>query len=312
MSCSQPGTSDHPNLTASKGIKISQVRKSSSTAATNILSQSGCPLCIGEDIRSCRSSGSLRASQSTIATAKPKKSAMNAHPAGHSSVPAETKSSAANTANSASTSKSAFRFIAHLHKNSAHRFYSEPPPSEKIPSRASVNSVRCAKHAEREEHSVVAHQATHQGGLQAPLQPLERLDPPAQRAPRLRADLDPQLEARHPHPWVADRQRHRVPRAEERQGMGNAGDARRGDVDREATPRPGDGAQRRGHGVWPRRSLGSLQAAAVADGGMHGRAGGAVAGVLARDGCLLRTPPRRTCVTSNERARTSENTPSSS
>src|SRR5215217_6921022 len=289
MSCSQPGTSDHPNLTASKGIKISQVRKSSSTAATNILSQSGCPLCIGEDIRSCRSSGSLRASQSTIATAKPKKSAMNAHPAGHSSVPAETKSSAANTANSASTSKSAFpksafRFIAHLHKNSAHRFYSEPPPSEKIPSRASVNSVRCAKHAEREEHSVVAHQATHQGGLQAPLQPLERLDPPAQRAPSLRADLDAQLEARHPHPRVANRQRHRVPRAEERQGMGNAGDARRGDVDREAAPRPGDGVQRRGNGD------------------LHDWSGGAALGVLARDGRLLRTPPRRTCVTFREGA----------
>src|SRR5215217_4294224 len=135
MSCSHSGTSDHPNLTASKGITISQVRKSSSTATTNTLSQRGCPLCIGEDIRSCRSSGSLRASQSTIATAKLKKIAMNAHPAGQSSVPAETKSSAANTANSASTSKSAFpksafRFIAHLHKNSAHRVYSEPPTSE--------------------------------------------------------------------------------------------------------------------------------------------------------------------------------------
>src|SRR5215203_4513417 len=119
MSCSQPGTSDHPNLTAS----------------TNTLSQRDCPLCIGEDICSCRSSGSLRASQSTIATAKPKKIAMNAHPAGKSSVPAETKSSAANTANSASTSKSAFpksafRFIAHLHNYSAHRVYSDPPTSE--------------------------------------------------------------------------------------------------------------------------------------------------------------------------------------
>src|SRR5829696_6920944 len=283
MSCSQPGTSDHPNLTASKGIKISQATKSTITATTNTLSQRGCPLCIGEDIRSCRSSGSLRASQSTIATAK-------------------TKSSAANTANSASTSKSAFRFIAHLHNNSAHRVYSEPPPSEKIPSRASVNSVRCAKHAEREEHSVVAHQATHQGGLQAPLQPLERLDPPAQRAPSLRADLDAQLEARHPHPRVANRQRHRVPRAEERQGMGNAGDARRGDVDREAAPRPGDGVQRRGNGVWPRRCLGSLQATAVADGDLHGWSGGAALGVLARDGRLLRTPPRRTCVTFREGA----------
>src|SRR5215208_6614045 len=130
MSCSHSGTSDHPNLTASKGITISQVRKSSSTATTNTLSQRGCPLCIGEDIRSCRSSGSLRASQSTIATAKLKKIAMNAHPAGQSSVPAETKSSAANTANSASTSKSAFRFIAHLHNNSAQRVYSDPPTSE--------------------------------------------------------------------------------------------------------------------------------------------------------------------------------------
>src|SRR5215203_4143690 len=130
MSCSQPGTSDHPNLTASKGIKISQATKSTITATTNTLSQRGCPLCIGEDIRSCRSSGSLRASQSTIATAKLKKIAMNAHPAGQSSVAAETKSSAANTANSASTSKSAFRFIAHLHNNSAHRVYSDPPTSE--------------------------------------------------------------------------------------------------------------------------------------------------------------------------------------
>ena len=46
----------------------------------------------------------------------------------------ETKSSAANTANSASTSKSAFpksafRFIEHLH-NSAHRVYSYLPISE--------------------------------------------------------------------------------------------------------------------------------------------------------------------------------------
>src|SRR5215217_2028004 len=135
MSCSHSGTSDHPNLTASKGITISQATKSTITATTNTLSQRGCPLCIGEDIRSCRSSGSLRASQSTIATAKLKKIAMNAHSAGQSSVPAETKSSAANTANSASTSKSAFpksafRFIAHLHKNSAHRVYSEPPTSE--------------------------------------------------------------------------------------------------------------------------------------------------------------------------------------
>src|SRR5215208_432500 len=147
MSCSQPGTSDHPNLTASKGIKISQVRKSSSTAATNILSQSGCPLCIGEDIRSCRSSGSSRASQSTSATAKPKKSAMNAHPAGQSSVPAQTKSRAANTANSASTSKRAFtksalRFIAHLHNNSAHRVYSDPPTSENTPSWLALVAAR--------------------------------------------------------------------------------------------------------------------------------------------------------------------------
>src|SRR5215208_4275751 len=147
MSCSHSGTSDHPNLTASKGITISQVRKSSSTATTNTLSQRGCPLCIGEDIRSCRSSGSLRASQSTIATAKLKKIAMNAHPAGQSSVPAETNSSAANTANSASTSKSAFpksalRFIAHLHNNSAHRVYSDPPTSENTPSWLALVAAR--------------------------------------------------------------------------------------------------------------------------------------------------------------------------
>jgi hypothetical protein len=42
---------------------------------------------------------------------------------------------------------------------------------------------------------------------------------------------------------------------------------------------------------------GSLQATAVADGGMHGWAGGAALGILARDGRLLRTPPRRTCMT---------------
>jgi hypothetical protein len=45
-----------------------------------------------------------------------------------------------------------------------------------------VNSVRCAKHVERERDSVVVHQATPQGDLQVPLQPLERLDPPAKRA----------------------------------------------------------------------------------------------------------------------------------
>src|SRR5918993_1186703 len=114
------GTSDHPNLTASKGITISQAAKSTSTAATNNLSQSGCPLYIGADIRSARNSGFSRASHTTSESAKPKKSTMNAHPAGQSNVPAEMKSSAANTANSASTSrsalpKSALRFIGHLH-----------------------------------------------------------------------------------------------------------------------------------------------------------------------------------------------------
>src|SRR5215216_353954 len=65
---------------------------------------------------------------------------------------------------------------------------------------------------EGEEHSVLVHQATHQGGLQVPLQPLERLDPPAQRAPGLRADLEPQLERRcHPR-RVADSQSLRVSR----------------------------------------------------------------------------------------------------
>ncbi len=38
----------------------------------------------------------------------------------------------------------------------------------------------------------------------------------------------------------------------------------------------------------------SLQATSMADGGMHGRAGSAIVRVLARDGHLLRTPPRRT------------------
>ena len=39
--------------------------------------------------------------------------------------------------------------------------------------------------------------------------------------------------------------------------------------------------------------VGSLQATSIADGGMHGWSGGAAPGVLARDGSLLRTPPRR-------------------
>jgi hypothetical protein len=39
--------------------------------------------------------------------------------------------------------------------------------------------------------------------------------------------------------------------------------------------------------------VGSLQATSIADGGMHGRAGGAALGTLARAGSLLRTPPRR-------------------
>src|SRR3712207_8100120 len=79
--------------------------------------------------------------------------------------------------------------------------------------------------------------------------------------------------------------------------MGDAGDARRGDVDRQASSGPGDGARRRGDGVWPRRRLGSLQAPTVADGGVRGWAGGAALGALARVSRLLRTPPRRTCVT---------------
>jgi hypothetical protein len=39
--------------------------------------------------------------------------------------------------------------------------------------------------------------------------------------------------------------------------------------------------------------VGSLQATSIADGGMHGRAGGTALGALARAGSLLRTPPRR-------------------
>jgi len=64
---------------------------------------------------------------------------MDTHLAGQSSVPAATKSSVANTANSATTSKSALpksalRFIAHLHENNAQRVYSEPPTSVNTPS----------------------------------------------------------------------------------------------------------------------------------------------------------------------------------
>src|SRR5215203_51526 len=120
--CNQPGPSDHPNLTASRGIKISQTTKSGMIAATNTLSQSGCPLCIGADNRSAKSSGSWRPNQRVIAKANPKKIAMNTHPAGQRTVPAETKSSAANTAHSAARAKipfatSALRFITCLHEN---------------------------------------------------------------------------------------------------------------------------------------------------------------------------------------------------
>src|SRR5215203_4812966 len=120
--CKQTGTSDHPNLTASRGIKISQTTKSGMIAPTNTLSQSGCPLCTGADNRSAKSSGSWRPNQRVIAKANPKKIAMNTHPAGQRTVPAETKSSAANTAHSAARAKipfatSALRFITCLHEN---------------------------------------------------------------------------------------------------------------------------------------------------------------------------------------------------
>ena len=47
-----------------------------------------------------------------------------------------------------------------------------------------------------------------------------------------------------------------------------------------------DGPQHRGDGVWSRRCRGSLQATSVADGGMHGRAGGAVGLRIGENGRL--------------------------
>ncbi len=69
---------------------------------------------------------------------------MKAHPAGQSSVPAETKSAAANTANSTISANSALpmsalRSIAYLHENGLHRVYSGAPTS-KTPDRTSSNA----------------------------------------------------------------------------------------------------------------------------------------------------------------------------
>ena len=93
----------------------------------------------GRSSRQHRARASPRCPLRRVPSEKPKKIAMNNHPAVQSSVPAETKSSAANIANSAIRAlrpfaKSAFRFIARLHENCTQGVYSRPPTSENLAS----------------------------------------------------------------------------------------------------------------------------------------------------------------------------------
>ena len=95
--------------------------------------------------------------------------------------------------------------------------------------------------AQRRFRGIFAAEEAHQEGFQAPLQPLERVDPPSEHAPRPRSVLDPGPEARRPRGRVPAAQPDSIPRARRRFGLGDEGDARRGDVGVEATARCGDG-----------------------------------------------------------------------
>ena len=75
---------------------------------------------------------------------------------------------------------------------------------------------------------------------------MERVDPPPEHAPRLRPILDPKLEARLPRRWVDAAQPDRVSETRRRFGLGDEGDARRGDVDSRASAGQSDGGERGG------------------------------------------------------------------
>ena len=140
--------------------------------------------------------------------------------------------------------------------------------------------------------SVVAHQATPQGGLQVPLQPLERLDPPTQRTlvfvPIWTRSW---REGAVVVVWLI------VNPIMFREPKNDKAWATRAMLGEEMwiAERPLDRAMALGVGAtaFGLGGVGSLQATSIADGGMHGRAGGTALGALARAGSLLRTPPRR-------------------
>src|SRR5215208_1341228 len=132
----------------------------------------------------------------------------------------------------------------------------------------------------------------HQESVRAPLQSLERMDPPLECSPRLRTCLDPKLEARFPRRRLAVAQPHGVPRAQRRFGLGDEGYARRGDVDSRASAGQGDGSERGGVGFRHRRSRGLPQEEAVADRSLYGVGGRAATALLEVDGRVLRRAPQ--------------------
>lgn len=98
------------------------------------MSQSGWPLCIGEDIRSFRSLGLLLASKLVVSNTKSPKSATNTHLASQPRGPVDIKISPMKTKKSAIMIKRLLWFITHLCVRSRATLCCQAPLFSFIPS----------------------------------------------------------------------------------------------------------------------------------------------------------------------------------
>jgi hypothetical protein len=80
-----------------------------------------------------------------------------------------------------------------------------------------------------------------QEDVRAPLQPVERVNPPFEYAARPRPVLDPELGTRFPRRCVVAARPDRVPGTQRRFRLGDEGDARREVAVSKAFIEPGDG-----------------------------------------------------------------------